>query len=39
MILFYTTMELLDFIANWITNHILKIDQKYAPYLKEKGIS
>lgn len=28
------TMDLLDFIANWITNHILKIDTQYAPIVK-----
>ncbi len=30
------TMNLLNFVASWITNHILEIDQKYAPYLSEK---
>ncbi|MGB4045849.1 MAG: hemerythrin family protein [Halanaerobiales bacterium] len=24
-------LELLDFLANWITNHIMKIDREYIP--------
>lgn len=29
------TMDLLNFIANWITNHIMKIDKEYTPVVKE----
>lgn len=32
------TMELLDFIAKWISNHILKKDQKYSSLLKENNV-
>lgn len=32
-----TTLELLDFISNWIIDHILKTDQKYSIFLIEKG--
>lgn len=33
------TINLLDFIAEWIQNHILEEDQKYSPFLKEKGVN
>ena len=33
-----TILEILDFLAQWITNHIMVSDRKYAIYLKEKGI-
>lgn len=31
-----STNQLLDFIANWITEHILKEDQKYSKIIREK---
>ena len=33
-----TILEILDFLAQWITNHIMVSDRKYAIYLKEKGV-
>lgn len=30
------TMELMDFLTDWLKNHILKTDMAYAPFLKEK---
>lgn len=32
------TVELLKFLREWLTNHILVTDKKYAPYLNSKGI-
>ncbi|KZL91506.1 bacteriohemerythrin [Clostridium magnum] len=31
-----TILELLDFLSQWITNHIMVSDRKYADYLKQK---
>ncbi len=28
------TIELMDFLQQWLTNHIMKVDRKYAPFLK-----
>ena len=28
------TIELIHFLSNWVTNHILNEDKKYAPYIK-----
>lgn len=33
------SLEILQFIANWIENHILKSDSQYGDFLKSKGIS
>ncbi|WP_051148572.1 bacteriohemerythrin [Desulfospira joergensenii] len=30
------TMDLMDFLRDWLKNHILKTDMAYAPFLKEK---
>ncbi|WZL73173.1 bacteriohemerythrin [Clostridiaceae bacterium 35-E11] len=32
------TLDMLTFIANWIEQHILKIDQNYSSFLNKKGI-
>jgi len=32
------TLEIVDFLSEWISNHILFSDRKYAIYFKEKGI-
>ncbi len=31
------TMDLMDFLKNWLQNHILETDMKYVPFLQEKG--
>ncbi len=36
--LFAFTMEMQEFIANWIENHILRTDQRYSKFFNEKGI-
>lgn len=28
------TIEVMDFLQNWLTNHIMKVDRKYAPFMK-----
>lgn len=33
-----TILDMIDFVANWISNHILKSDFKYKSYFNEKGI-
>ncbi len=30
------TMDLMDFLNDWLRSHILKTDKKYVPFLKEK---
>lgn len=30
--------EIVDFLSQWITSHIVFEDRKYAAYLKEKGV-
>jgi len=32
------SLEVMDFLKNWLTNHIQGSDQKYGPHLNEKGI-
>jgi len=32
------TGEVMDFLRDWFMNHIMGVDQKYAPYLNAKGI-
>lgn len=34
----FISIDLLNFLREWITHHILDTDQKYSPYLKDKGI-
>lgn len=33
-----TILEILDFLSQWISSHIMLSDRKYAVFLKEKGI-
>jgi len=33
-----TIMEIVDFLSEWISSHILFSDRSYANYFKEKGI-
>ena len=33
------TREFLDFVINWLRNHILVTDQELATFLKSKGVS
>jgi len=32
------TIELMDFLENWVDRHILGTDMQYAPFLKSKGL-
>ncbi len=32
------TIELMKFLKDWLSNHILGTDKKYSPYLNSKGI-
>lgn len=32
------TIEVMNFLENWLDKHILGTDKKYAPYLKERGV-
>lgn len=33
------TIDVMNFLRDWLNNHILKIDMKYVPFLKSKGVS
>ncbi|MTI59756.1 MAG: bacteriohemerythrin [Firmicutes bacterium] len=33
-----STFKIMEFLSNWITNHILKIDPQYSKVLREKGV-
>ncbi|MEW6117819.1 MAG: bacteriohemerythrin [Nitrospirota bacterium] len=33
------TVELMNFLKNWLTNHIQGTDKKYGPFLNGKGIN
>jgi hemerythrin len=32
------TIEVMNFLKDWLTNHILSSDKKYSPFLNSKGI-
>ena len=32
-------MGIVNFLKDWIVNHILTEDRKYGPYLNDKGVS
>ena len=32
------TMDLMDFLKNWLKEHIMGTDMQYAPFFKEKGL-
>lgn len=32
------TGEMLDFLKNWLIKHIMETDQKYGPFLNERGV-
>ncbi len=32
------TVEVMNFLKNWLNGHILQEDKKFAPYLKSKGV-
>jgi hemerythrin len=33
------TYELMDFLSDWLINHILDTDKKYSPYFSSRGVS
>ncbi len=33
------SIDVLEFLKNWLRNHILGTDQKYGPFLRSKGVS
>ena len=32
------SVEVMDFLRDWLVNHILDADKKYGPFLNEKGV-
>jgi hemerythrin-like metal-binding protein len=32
------TVEVMNFLKNWLQNHILTVDKRYAPFLNSKGV-
>ena len=32
------SVDVMNFLKDWLVNHILKSDKKYGPYLKSKGL-
>jgi len=32
------TGEIMEFLKNWVVNHIKKTDKRYAPYLRQQGL-
>lgn len=32
------TIDVLNFLSNWVTNHIKKTDKKYSAFFNEKGL-
>ncbi len=36
---FVLSLEVMRFLRDWLKGHILGTDKKYAPFLKEKGIT
>jgi hemerythrin len=32
-------MDLMVFLTDWLKNHIMKTDQAYVPFLKDKGVN
>ncbi len=34
-----SAMEILTFLRDWWTQHILEVDKEYSPFLNEKGIT
>jgi hemerythrin len=32
------SIELMNFLKDWLINHIARVDKKYAPFFSEKGI-
>lgn len=33
------SIEVMNFLSNWLKNHIKKVDRAYAPFFQEKGLS
>lgn len=31
-------LDLMNFLSNWLTNHIQKVDREYGPWLNEHGV-
>lgn len=32
------TLEVMQFLENWVDKHIMETDKRYAPFLNEKGV-
>ena len=32
------SMDVMTFLKDWLSNHIMTIDKKYGPYMNEKGV-
>lgn len=35
---FMTSIEVMEFLKQWLMHHILDTDKQYSPYLKRKGV-
>jgi len=33
------TLEVMNFLKDWLSNHIMTIDKKYGPFLNERGVN
>lgn len=34
----FVNIEVMNFLKNWLNNHIMRVDKKYGPFLNSKGV-